>query len=73
MLGGRGSMEMFMMWAKQLLDRTIVIIGAVLGLRAEAEVVVVVVMVVGVVVMEEVGALDAWCSTINRYASTVVE
>jgi hypothetical protein len=58
MLGGRESMEMSMMWAKLLLGRITAITGAVLGSRAEAEVVVAVMVAEAVVAMEEVGVLE---------------
>jgi hypothetical protein len=59
MLGGRGNMGMFMMWARLLLGRITAITGAVLGSRAEAGVVVVVMVAEAVVVMEEVGVLES--------------
>jgi hypothetical protein len=58
MLGGRESMEMSIMWAKLLLGRITAITGAVLGSRAEAEVVVAVMVAEAVVAMEEVGVLE---------------
>jgi hypothetical protein len=49
---------MSIMWAKLLLGRITAITGAVLGSRAEAEVVVAVMVAEAVVAMEEVGVLE---------------
>jgi hypothetical protein len=58
MLGGRGSMEMFMMWVRLLLGQIIAIVEVGLELRAEVEAVVAVMVAEAVVAMEEVGVLE---------------